>query len=400
MSYGHQRKLIPILLAAALLASDISLAADTQKSMEEKLDKPIKSFEKNIQKLQSGIEIHLGKLQVSSEKEHSLLGDLENIDTKLALQKIRVEVMEERLESQNDLLQVKTRELEDARQKKEKVSHHLMERLRAFYIMGRTGVLNVTFSTRTLPEMMLFNDSFQRLLDYDNELVVHYRETIDQLVQAMESYEKESALLARYIKDAKEEKTALNSIKKDKKQLLHKVKSQKVLYEQALNEMKTAELDLQKSLSAMQEKKTYIQQGFVMNRGKLHPPVEGRVLTRFGSVLGGRKDPNATSMGISIEAKNGAPLKAIFAGKVIFAGYKKGYGNMIIIDHGMDYYSVTSRIEKISVKEGDIIGEGDVIGTAGDIATLFEKGLYFEIRHGTEPVDPLEWITKEGLTGV
>ena len=71
---------------------------------------------------------------------------------------------------------------------------------------------------------------------------------------------------------------------------------------------------------------------------------------------------------------------------------------MVIIDHGMDYYSITSRIEEISVKEGDIVEEGDVIGTTGNIATLFEKGLYFEIRHGTQPVDPLEWISREGLT--
>lgn len=398
------RNLTPILslfLSAAFLTlPQLSSAVDTQKKMEEKLDKPIERYEKNIQKLQSGIEIHLGKLQISSEKEFSLLGDLESIDKKLALQKIRVNVMEERLKSQRDLLIMKIRELNEAQQNKVTVTAHLQERLHAYYLMGKTGILNVTFSTRTLPELMLFNDSFQRLLAYDKDLLNRYRESIEQLTLARESHEKESELLTKYISDAKEEKITLTALKDEKTELLKKVKSEKALYEKALNEMKAAELDLQQSLAKLRKKKKYILQGFVMKKGKLSPPVTGKVLSLFGSPKGDKDNPSDKAQGISIDAQNGAPLKAIFAGRVIFAGYKRGYGNMIIIDHGMDYYSITSRIEKISVNEGDIIEEGDVIGKAGDIATLFEKGVYFEIRHGTEPVDPFEWISREGLEGV
>ncbi|MDH3330055.1 MAG: peptidoglycan DD-metalloendopeptidase family protein [Desulfobulbaceae bacterium] len=392
--------LFSALLAVIFFTANPSAAADAEESLTKKYDIPIKRYEQNIQKLQSGIEIHLGKLQVSGEKEFSLLGDIENIDKKVALQKIRLNVMEERLTSQKDLLLIKIRDLKETQKNRDKITHHLQERLHAFYLMGKTGVLNVTFSTRTLPELMLFNDSFQSLLAYDKSLVEHYREAIAQLVLAKESHEQESALLDEYIKDAREEKIALDTIRKEKSQLLHRVKSEKVLYEQALKEMKTAEFDLQQSLTEMQEKKTYILQGFVIKKGKMPPPVAGHVVSLFGAPVGDKKDPAVTALGITIDAEDGAPLHTIFAGKVLFAGYRRGYGNMVIIDHGMDYYSITSRMEKISVKEGDIIDEGAVIGKAGDIATLFEKGLYFEIRHGTNPVDPLEWISKEGLTGL
>ncbi|MDW7772030.1 MAG: peptidoglycan DD-metalloendopeptidase family protein [Desulfobulbaceae bacterium] len=391
---------LPVLLAAAILTANHASASDTDTSPADKIDKPIKRYEKNIQKLQSGIEIHLGKLQISSEKEFSLLEDIESIDKKLALQKIRVAVMEERLESQTTLLEVKIRELHEAQVNREKISSHLLERLRAFYLTGKTGILNVTFSDRTLPELMLFNDSFQNLLSYDRELIEHYRETIAQLELAKESHEQESILLDRYIQSAREEKKNLDSIKKEKEDLLRRVKSEKALYEQALSEMKTAESNLLQSLLELQEKKTYLQQGFVMNKGKMLPPVAGRVVSLFGESHGDVQDQGTGAMGITIDAENGAPLKSIFDGKVIFAGYKRGYGNMVIIDHGMNYYTITSRMEKISVTEGDIIDEGAVIGQCGDIATLFEKGLYFEIRHNTDPVDPLEWISKKGLTGL
>ena len=65
----------------------------------------------------------------------------------------------------------------------------------------------------------------------------------------------------------------------------------------------------------------------------------------------------------------------------------------------MDYYSITSRMEKIKSQPKDTVNAGDVIGYAGDVATLFDKGIYFEIRHNTEPEDPLNWITMQGLTG-
>ena len=102
-------------------------------------------------------------------------------------------------------------------------------------------------------------------------------------------------------------------------------------------------------------------------------------------------------VGVIIDAEDGAPIRAIFAGRVIFSGYRRGYGNMVIIDHGLDYYSITARMEKITVGNGERVNGGDTIGTAGDIATLFEQGISFEIRHETEPVDPLQWITAKGL---
>jgi septal ring factor EnvC (AmiA/AmiB activator) len=389
-----------ILLAVFVYTVYHPRIAAAEDGLTEKYDIPIKRYEKNIQKLQSGIEIHLGKLQISGAKEYSLLDELEGIDRNLALQKIRLQVMEDRLRTQKELLIIKIREMKEAEQNTDIVSRHLQERLRAFYLMGKTGILNVTFSTRTLPELMLFNDSFTRLLEYDYELLEEYRETLAQLVLAKESHEKESALLDEYIAQARQEQVALDAAKKEKEQLLKRVKSEKGLYEQALKEMKTAESDLQKSLISLQEKKTYIAKGFAMNKGKMTPPVSGRVVLRYGEPLDDKKKSGETTRGITIDAKNGSPVRAIFAGKVIFAGYKRGYGNMVIIDHGLNYFSITSRLETLKVKTGDILDQGDTIGVAGDIATLFEKGLYFEIRNETEPVDPLEWISTQGLTGL
>ena len=85
-------------------------------------------------------------------------------------------------------------------------------------------------------------------------------------------------------------------------------------------------------------------------------------------------------------------------GEVTFSGYLRGFGNTVIIHHGFEYYTVTSRIEKILVKKGQKVKQGQSIGVMGDTATLFDEGLYFEIRHGSESEDPLLWLNPDKLT--
>lgn len=359
----------------------------------EKIDKPIQKHQSDLERLERGMKIHLGKLQVIGEKEFNLLDQIEQLDKNLSVQKIRLDFMVERLNSQEELLVIKKRDLKLANQNKIRVRNHLEKRLRSFYLMGKTGVLNVTFSSRTLPDLMLFNDSFMTLLDYDKKIFDKYRDSIQQLTQASDEHEKETVLLNEFIAGAVEQQQELDSLLVEKRELLNKVKTQKVLHERAIAELKKAEEDLRTTLASLKKKRNYTIKGFVLNKGKMPPPVQGKLLTRFGEAKDSEGIGTGISQGITIDAKDGAAIKAIFAGRVIFSGYKKGFGNMVIIDHGLSYYSITTRMEKINVKEGQAVGGGDIIGTAGDIATLFDKGIYFEIRSDTEPLDPLEWIS-------
>ena len=395
MKIGFAR--VTILLSLIMLAVAISITEQgrCETTGLEKIDKPIKENELNLEKLQSGMKIYLGKLQVIGEQEFNLLDQIERLDKSLALQKIRLDVMVERLNSQEELLVIKKRDLTFAQRDKKKVREHLEKRLRSFYLMGKTGVLNVTFSTRTLPNLMLFNDSFKTLLDYDKMIFDEFRKSIEQLTLARDAHEKESILLNEFISNAVEQQQELDSLLDEKRELLEKVKTQKILHEQAIKELKKAEVELRNTLIKLQQKRNYTIKGFVLNKGKMAPPVQGKILIRFGESKEGADLVTGRSQGITFDAPNGAAIKAIFAGKVIFAGYRKGFGNMVIIDHGLGYYSITSRMENIRTKEGHVVADGEIVGTAGDIATLFEKGVYFEIREDTKPLDPLEWILLE-----
>ncbi|MHB1348259.1 MAG: murein hydrolase activator EnvC family protein [Desulfobulbaceae bacterium] len=379
--------LLPLVLILGLTIPVIATPPARAQSGE-----PRKKYESSIQRLKSGIEIHLGRLQIAGQQEFDLLGEIERLDQELSLQGVRLTVMQERRDSQKELLAVKLRELEKAKVNIVKVREHLQVRLRAFYLTGRTGILNVTFSTRTLPDLMLFNDSFKGLLDYDQSLINRYHQAIEQLTLATEAHEQESVLLEEFIANAVIQQKKLDDLLAEKKALLKKVKTEKVLHEQALRELRKAEVDLTETLSTLRQEEHFAEQGFALAKGKMPPPVQGALVRGFGDTRDGK-----VMNGIVINAQNGAEIKAIAPGRILFAGYRRGYGNMVIIDHGADYYSVTAHIEKIKSLPKNRVNRGDVIGYAGDIATLFDEGIYFEIRHETTAVDPREWIIMEGL---
>ncbi len=370
-----------LLPALAIPFSGSSHAADQDQAA------PIQRHKINIGKLRQEIRIHLDKIRKSGEQEVGLLDELKQIDDKLAKQKQKLATLHKRLQSQKELLAIKEQDQQQAERVKENVRHHLEKRLRSFYLMGKTGVLNITFSNKSLPDLMLFNDSFKRLLEYDQSVIDMYRDTIAQLRQAKKAQELEKNLLEGFIRQAGKEKQALDDIRNEKNQLLTKIRSKKGLYEQAVREMQRAELALTKTLTELKQKEENLVRGFVLNKGKMAGPAIGSLTVHFG-------DPqdNGPSNGITIETAEDEPVYSIYGGKVIFAGYKQGYGNMVILDHGLQYYTITARLDTILVKEGDQVRIREQIGTTGDIATLFSKGLYFEIRHGGEPLDPLPWL--------
>ena len=101
----------------------------------------------------------------------------------------------------------------------------------------------------------------------------------------------------------------------------------------------------------------------------------------------------AASSGIEIAATEGAPVSAVHEGSVAFAGAFAGYGNLVIVDHGAQAFSLYGNLLDISVKKGDSVEAGRSIGTVGPTVTG-PAGLYFELRVDGQPVDPLQWLKK------
>jgi len=127
---------------------------------------------------------------------------------------------------------------------------------------------------------------------------------------------------------------------------------------------------------------------FAALKGKLRLPVKGEIAGRFGAR---RAEGGATWKGLFIRAAEGAEIRAIAPGSVVFADWLRGFGNLMIVDHGDGFLSVYGNNESLLLQPGAGVKSGDVIATAGNSGGNPESGLYFELRHQGQAFDPLKW---------
>jgi len=123
-------------------------------------------------------------------------------------------------------------------------------------------------------------------------------------------------------------------------------------------------------------------------KGKLRLPVRGAVSNRFGSA---RQDSGVSWKGLFIKANEGAEVKAVATGRVVFADWLRGFGNLIIIDHGDGYMSLYGNNQSVLKQAGEMVKSGDTIASVGNTGGNESNGLYYELRNQSRPFDPMTW---------
>ena len=127
---------------------------------------------------------------------------------------------------------------------------------------------------------------------------------------------------------------------------------------------------------------------FAALKGKLRLPVRGNVTNRFGA---SREDSGISWKGLFISANEGAEVKSVANGRVVFADWLRGFGNLIIVDHGDGYMSLYGNNQAVLKQVGDTVRAGDAIASVGNSGGNESNGLYYELRRQSRPFDPLSW---------
>ena len=125
-------------------------------------------------------------------------------------------------------------------------------------------------------------------------------------------------------------------------------------------------------------------------KGALRLPIKGELVNRFGTQ---REDGGVTWKGLFIRAAAGQPVKAVAGGQVVFSDWLRGFGNIVIIDHGGGYMSLYGNNETLLKQAGDAVKTGDTLAGVGNSGGIADSGLYFELRYQSKPFDPLPWIS-------
>ncbi len=301
------------------------------------------------------------------------------------------------------------RATEEARQKQLQIERRLI----SLYKAGELGALRMFFSAESFPQMAENIRYMRHVLEQDKRIFAEYNKKIEELHNLKIRLEQEAGRKERLKKSIASKKQEIEEEKKKKSNYLNKVRNDRQSHEASLKELQANASRLQEMLNRLeaQSRRQAAQKhdpkaknkplpelppvpdrGFASQKGRMKIPVKGNIIETFGKHKHPEYNSYTFSKGIVIAAPVGAEIRSIYDGKVIFANYFKGYGNMLIIDHGGGYFSLYAYTSHITRKVGAEVSKGDVVAAVGDIDSAKGPALYFEIRQHGKPIDPSGWV--------
>jgi septal ring factor EnvC (AmiA/AmiB activator) len=269
--------------------------------------------------------------------------------------------------------------------------------------MSRSGYAVTVLTSEGLGDAVKRVKYLGLIAERDRTVISEYSKALNKLaVREAEITQKKEDILGR--KQVVETKKAeLESRRRQKAEILGRVRGEKGLYEQTLRELEESSVNLWAMIKKMErEKRTVKAEGpprsptgaKIPDKNRLPWPSDGPVITRFGMQHHPQFGITVFRRGIEIEAREGEAVRAVKDGQVAYADWYKGYGELVIIEHGNGLYTLYGNLSRLDLKKGDHVIQGQVIGLAGDTGSLKGSKLYFEIRQNGEAQDPLAWLAK------
>jgi len=358
---------------------------------------------KELQRIKREMKEKQQKIKRADLKERSILSELDKIDRDIHAGSTELAGQQNRLREAEASL----REIEKINAK---ISYDLVAlkkiyayRVRALYKMSRSGYASAVLTSDGVGEAVKRIKYLGMIAERDRTVITEYGSALGRLaVREAEIVEKKDDILRR--KRAVEIKKAeLETRKRRKAEILGSVRGEKSLYEQALRELEESSVSLWAMIKKAEREKKVVTAAAVPRRpaattvpekSRLPWPVEGQVLTRFGIQRHPQFGTTVFRRGIEIEAHDGESVRAVSDGQVAYADWYKGYGELVILEHGNGLYTLYGNLSRLELKKGDWVTRGKVIGLAGDTGSLKGSKLYFEIRKNGEAQDPLAWLAK------
>jgi septal ring factor EnvC (AmiA/AmiB activator) len=355
-----------------------------------------KQLLKKTAKVESEVSDELLRIERSlREKELNLAGlgrDLQGVE--VSLERTRMGIDETQQEAQ--------------RRKKQ-----ITQRLATLYRAGEMSNVRMFFSSESFPEMVENLRYTRSVLEHDRRIVAEYNTRIERLRELKRTLERDLSRKEKIKSGIEAKKEEIVGEQQKKAAYLHKVREDKSHYLASLKQLEANARRLQTMVERLEARtrKSYTEKsrnkaavgsgpplpavadtGFGSQKGRLSSPAKGEIVARFGRHKHPEFNSFTVSNGVSIAAPAGSDIRSVYAGQVIFADYFKGYGNMVIVDHGGGYFSLYAHAAKVLKKVGASVGRNDVVASVGDVDSPQGTQLYFEIRYQGKPVDPAPWF--------
>jgi murein hydrolase activator len=378
-------------LFLALLGFALPVAAWAQSPSPAASAAPAPSADERLRKVQERREALEREVARLRREEKSLLGDVERLEVEVRLrgEELReAQLLLQRTNVQLDVTLKKVRDLEKSLAAERPV---LAARARALYKLGEVSYLRLLLSVDRPSDIFRGYAFVTALARRDNERIAAFRHDLETLSATKEDLERKTQEALALRVSLERARRNLETDRSRKTELLTEIVGKKETNAAYVKELEEVEDKLRDMLAGLAQGDVSVP--IAAFRGSLPWPAEGKVRVPFGRRKHPRFDTYTIQNGVEIGAPQEAPVQAVYEGTVVFADRFKGYGLMVVLDHGGKHHTLYAQLADASVQVGDKVAAGQQIGTVG--SGIEGAGLYFEVRFQGRPEDPAEWLKKE-----
>jgi len=388
---GRRASYVAILLIASIAAGQATAQTDRKDELNE--------LRSQIEALQKGLE----KSEVNKKEAADALRKSERAISKTNRKLFELANDRKKINNEVRRLQKESAELESRIDEEREALARLIYRQ---YLAGQPESIRLMLNRQDPNETA----RQLRYLGYVSraraEMIGRLRTSQDELSNLTEQVRRKSARLHDLEKEESKQKKSLEKQKRARKKVLAEAADDISRQRKQISKLKRDEQRLTTLIKRLAEEaekrrqqarlknqalpdKSLNNSAFRKLKGRLRLPVIGELTNRFGRP---RQDGGLSWKGLFIAAKEGDMVRSIAPGQVIYADWLRGFGNLLIIDHGSGYMSLYGNNEALLKRIGDRLSAGDRIASVGNSGGNPESGLYFELRHNGRPFDPLPWV--------
>lgn len=381
------------ILFAVFFGNGESSGNHSQKIKEEnqrlkKIDQQIKSVKDEINNLQKKESGYLETLHKIEKLLRDTGKELQVIERDLELAQKEIKQGEDELIFEKRMLKEKTKLLEN--------------RLREIYKRRLTGYLEILFNSESFSDFLTRFRYIKNILSLDAEVINDIRQQMKKIEDNKINLENREEILSLLKREVEKGKENIEFSIKAKKSIINKLNSQKEVYLKSLKELEQSSLEIKNIIERIykqqEEDSKRVTQKEVPaitlkpKKGILALPVQGKLISGYGRHKNTNFNTYTFNSGIDISAPLGQVVHAAGSGEVIYTGSIKGYGQIIIIDHGGRITTLYAHLSKILIDIGDKVKKEQIVGQVGDSGGVSSTRLHFEVRVEGKPTDPMNWL--------
>ena len=391
-----RRLLLALLLFLVCLGTQIQAAEQTD----------LEAKSRELEQIKARIEQLRGQLSsVASERQQQNSALSEN-EKQIGVIARHIRSVGQSLERQRRQLAEMEQERGDLSLQLDKHRQVLERQLRAAYMMGRQERLKILLNQQdplVVSRMLVYYD---HLNESRFEEMKQLQQSLDKLAEIEQEINTEEQRLQQLLAKEQAEKQQLEVVRQERERIIAELNQRIQNKEQELAGLQANEKQLQKLLLELQNALADIPMDqaahtpFVTRKGKLPWPAKGRISASFGSA---REVGKLQWDGVLIAAPEGEEVRSVHYGRVAFADWLRGFGLLLIIDHGDGYMSLYGYNQSLFKETGEWVEAGEVIAQVGNSGGRSTSGVYFGIRHNGEPIDPKKWcrnVKGRRITGI